>query len=1074
MAPILGRSRNFHVNCMEPRRLHPILGPYMNRLIGTRVEQYQIETLIGQGPTGTVYRARDLNLERLVAVKMMHRPPADQPAFQQHFIQIAQAASRLNHPSIVSIYNFGNRQEFLYVVMEFIPGLSLAATLKRADEQNQVIKLNETLSLTAQIADALAHAHRQGLVHGNLRPDNILLKAVNLPGRDGAPPLRAVLTDFGLGQPWEGGQWPVADAAGMVPYLSPEQRLGDDIDGRADIYSLGVLLYQMTTGNIPFTVKPATEVAAKYEREPLSALNSLRPGVPAIVNKIIKNALAKRADERCQDAEQMAHALRQAAAMLTEADALLFAPRGSVVSLVPFLHQAEQEQAAPAIFSRDELRSQRPVTALQPVKQRAQPEAPAPPPGEAYVAPQPEAVLPPLTQGNTWAKTDRLVIVRPGRAPRTVNLDRPQLRLGRSHDNDIVLSTADVSRHHAHLEQTETGWQVVDVRSSGGTYLNERRLTSGVAETWEPGQVLRIGPYLLHWQRPGEARREVTASPPATAAEPGTELHQVPVGAAQIYSRTGQFSLVVNPIVLKLAVGDQANVQVELFNQGMVTSDFRLNVVGLPPDLATVPQDSVRLAPGARASLPLRIQAPQNGRFQAGKHLYQLVVNTASSSPEMAIVSCQVIVEPSEHFSMGIWPARLTGGGVCRIFIRNEGNVKTSYSVTGRDPNEALNFAGERGRLQLAPGQATTMALTIAPRQRPLLGRSKLYPFEVNVRSSRGNEQVKRGQVDVQPAVPAWVLPVVEILLVLLFIGTVVFAFFNQNEYAGSILPAQTTALSGGETVVAIMPQQATQTIAAAVPGYDGGEGNNARDNGQEAAAGSAGDLPPGTDAGGSALSTVAATTDSALAAPAATTTIPTAVPTHAPVHTAAPTAIPPAGLPAPTSAPPGGMVQLPLVDDGSGWINEAGQVGFGPDHPVQAGDGANNEAIRGFLSFDLSVIPNGATVQSAQLILPATAPGLEIQGQPFNDLDCLLLEAVEFTLPLNATAYNALAFPITCENTPLERVDVLIDVEDAIFEGLGRLQIRFSFEAPADGDNAADLYILRTSPQVEIVYTVP
>ena len=1037
----------------------------MNGLIGTRLQQYQIEALIGRGPTGSVYRARDLNLKRLVAIKVMHRPPADRPAFQQHVMQVAQAASRLSHPSIITVYNFDNRHEMLYVVMELIPGPSLAAALQRAAEQNRLIKLDETLSLAAQLADALAHAHGQGLVHGNLRPENVLLKVVDQPGQRGALLLRAILTDFGLGRPLIDNPWPLADAAGVVPYLSPEQCLGNELDGRTDIYSLGVLLYQMTTGRLPYTVKSPAEMVAKYEREPLSAFHSLRPGVPALINRIIKNALVKEAGERYQDADQMAHALRQAAAMLTEADAMLFAPQGSIVSLVPFLRQAEPGQVAPATIPLNELRLQRPAAtpALQPAQQPPL-AAPVLSPGDAHTMRQLEAVLPPLAHGNTVALTDRLVIVRPGRAPRMLNLDRPQLRLGRSRDNEIVLGTPDVSRQHARLEQTETGWRVVDVRSSGGTYLGQRRLTPGIPETWPPGQALRIGPYRLHWQRPGEARHAQTASLPSAEVEPGTELHQVPEGAAQIVSHMGQFSLVVNPALLNLAAGEQANVQVELFNQGTTTGDFRLNVVGLPPDLVTLPQDSVRLAPGTRASLPLRIHVPQNGRFPGGQHPYQLVVTTASISSETAVVSGQVIVKPSEHFSMGIWPARLSNGGVCRIFIRNEGNVTATYSVTGRDPNEALNFAGQRGRLQLVPGQAMTAALRITPGQRPLFGRNKLYPFEVRVRSGGGNEQVKRGQVDVPPAVPAWALPALEILLVLLFIGTVVFAFLNRDQPTGGFLPAQTpTSLGTGTPVVVASHETAPPTNATAlVP--DGAEAGNGVSTAGEASDSAAGS-PPAAESEAIPMATVTVSTGSAPIAPAVTDS-PPAMPTQVPAPTTA--------LPAPTAAPSAGTIQLPLVNDGSGWVNESGQVGLGPGHLVQVGDGGNNEAIRGFLSFDLSPIPEGATVASARLILPIAGPDLEIQGQPFSDLNCLLLEATEFNRPLNATAYNDIGYPITCEDSPPQQVDVLIDVEDVLFEGLSLLQFRVTFEAPTDDDNMADLVVFRAAPQVEIVYTAP
>ncbi|HEX6387322.1 MAG TPA: FHA domain-containing serine/threonine-protein kinase, partial [Anaerolineae bacterium] len=503
----------------------------MNGLIGTRVEQYQIEARIGQGHLGTVYRARDLNLGRPVVIKVMHQPLADQPSFQQHVMQAAQAASRLNHPSIVKIYNFDNSHGLLYIVMEVVPGPSLAAALKQAAQQNQVVRLDETLQLIAQVADALSHAHQQGIVHGNLRPDNVLLKVVDRPTRAGEPPIRAILTDFGLGSSQEGKQWPANNPPDVVPYFSPEQCRGGAMDSRADIYSLGVLLYRMTTGNLPFAATSPAEVVARHGREPLSALHYLRPSVPTMVNRIIKIAMANKADERFQNAEQVADALRRAVAMLTEADALLFAPQGAVVSLVSLLQQATQQpESSPALaaFSWDELLSEQPgppplapQPAQQPTRQLRQ-AAPPPSQNNTKPFPQPGIILPPLIREDSRIRVDQLIITRRGGAPRTVSLDRSAFRIGRSRNNDIILSTPDVSRRHARLAQTTTGWQIVDLHSSGGTYLGARKLAPSVPETWDSGQPLRIGPYLLRRQRPGEAHVEGASSSRAASAAPRT------------------------------------------------------------------------------------------------------------------------------------------------------------------------------------------------------------------------------------------------------------------------------------------------------------------------------------------------------------------------------------------------------------------------------------------------------------------------------------------------------------------------------------------------------------------------
>jgi serine/threonine protein kinase len=218
-------------------------------LIGQKIEHYQIEGIIGKGGMGTVYRAIDVNLARPVAVKIMHEQYAAEREFQQRFQQEAQAAARLEHPSIVSVYHFGREHGLLYLVMELIPGLSLGTYMKQLAARGQVIRLDETVSLMAQVADALGYAHRKGVVHRDVKPDNIIVKQLNQAERPDEPPLRAVMTDFGLAKLMEGGvETKSGEFMGTLAYISPEQIMDTSLDGRSDIYSLGVVLFQLATG----------------------------------------------------------------------------------------------------------------------------------------------------------------------------------------------------------------------------------------------------------------------------------------------------------------------------------------------------------------------------------------------------------------------------------------------------------------------------------------------------------------------------------------------------------------------------------------------------------------------------------------------------------------------------------------------------------------------------------------------------------------------------------------------------------------------------------------------------------
>jgi eukaryotic-like serine/threonine-protein kinase len=241
---------------------------------GQQIENYRIDGVISEGGMGAIYRATDANLMRPVAVKVMHSDLAADPSFQDRFLQEARAAARLDHPSIVRIYHFGRESDLLYIVMELVDGLSLGAYIRQLARLNQVVRLEETLTLIAQAADALGYAHRQGIIHRDVKPDNILVKRLDQSDRPGDPPLRAMLTDFGLAKLMEAeGETQAGLMMGTLPYMSPEQVLDRPVDGRSDIYSLGVVLYQLATGKLPLDITTPERAlqAHQYESAPRPA-----------------------------------------------------------------------------------------------------------------------------------------------------------------------------------------------------------------------------------------------------------------------------------------------------------------------------------------------------------------------------------------------------------------------------------------------------------------------------------------------------------------------------------------------------------------------------------------------------------------------------------------------------------------------------------------------------------------------------------------------------------------------------------------------------------------------------------
>jgi serine/threonine protein kinase len=282
----------------------------MADLIGQRLGQYEIVALLGKGGMATVYRARQLNIEREVAVKVIKSDLVDNPDFVRRFKREAETLASLNHRHILKLFDYGQEGNIAYLVMELLTGGSLADLI----EQGKVAPPAAS-RLLDQIASALDYAHRRGLIHRDMKPHNVLLD------EDG----NAVLTDFGivklLGNATVLTQ--SGSAIGTPAYMAPEQWRGQAVDARTDIYSLGIILYEMLAGRLPFVADTPFTMMHLHVNELPPPLRSLNPSLPSGVEPVIDKALAKDPDRRYESASALAQALKAALARPEQ-------PRGAV------------------------------------------------------------------------------------------------------------------------------------------------------------------------------------------------------------------------------------------------------------------------------------------------------------------------------------------------------------------------------------------------------------------------------------------------------------------------------------------------------------------------------------------------------------------------------------------------------------------------------------------------------------------------------------------------------------------------------------------------------------------------
>ena len=271
-------------------------------LVGLTLGKYELTELLGTGGMAEVYRAVQTQLDRTVAIKVMHPHLARVTDFKRRFLREAKAMASLRHPNIIQIYDFDEQDGWYYMVMEYAPYGTLTETLFKLHSRGEIMPLPKIADLMTKIGSALDYAHQAGMVHRDIKPTNIMFTEPDEP----------VLTDFGIARLAGGTKLTrTGSTVGTPAYMSPEQAQGASGDARSDIYSLGIMLYEMTTGSLPYDADTPFGVIMKHVNEPLPHPRRRNPDLPAAVVHVLNKALAKDPDKRYQTAAAMSATLNR-------------------------------------------------------------------------------------------------------------------------------------------------------------------------------------------------------------------------------------------------------------------------------------------------------------------------------------------------------------------------------------------------------------------------------------------------------------------------------------------------------------------------------------------------------------------------------------------------------------------------------------------------------------------------------------------------------------------------------------------------------------------------------------------
>ena len=425
----------------------------MSGMIGKTIQQYRIDYLLGQGGMAAVYAATNTQTQQAAAIKIMHAHLAHRRVFREHFLREANTSAKLKHPNIVEVIDWGDAENGLLLVMQLVDGLNLRQYIRQLRDKSIRMPYAEAIEIIRQMAETLHYAHTEhNLIHRDMKPDNVVLDRHADDPRLGYRPM---LTDFGLAHLIDPEDQIMMEhqPAGTYPYMSPEQTRGQGVDHRSDIYALGIMLYELCVGQLPFSPKSLTEATTMHGQQAVILPSEIIKDFPPELEAIILKALVKDPEVRLQSAYDMSVALS---------------------GLLKTVSRLEQEQSPIVMVTGDDE-----DTILETVEQ------------EMLLSPEPPFDIP--GRQPEERESDCLVFYT-HEGSSVVPLNNEVIQVGRELDDDIRLNDEFISRNHLIIERQPNGrYTYTDNDSLNGTWVFEGVLEKKITTILNPYEYTRFG-----------------------------------------------------------------------------------------------------------------------------------------------------------------------------------------------------------------------------------------------------------------------------------------------------------------------------------------------------------------------------------------------------------------------------------------------------------------------------------------------------------------------------------------------------------------------------------------------------